>query len=356
LPQGDRFADVVVAGAGPAGATIATLLATRGKRVKLIDPGTQRTERLEIIAPAGMPVIQALNLTRLLDDPATARPCLGIRRRWGTITTEIDDFLCHPGGRGFVVERARFDNSLRALAAEAGVTFVTGRVVAAQRNAGVVTATIKTCSTYAAISARIVVDATGRASTIARKMGARRLRSESLIAERCQVDQQHYSSRDSVWLDVEGSEKSWSYQVSGPDGRQERWMVYRPTLQTSRPSSHRTDASSACLSPAAGDGWIAIGDAVTSFDPITSQGLMHALTTSLVAAGAILSPERLNDEACRIYTGAVAATFRSSEIGRTNVYSALAAKAWELREQVSSLSPKTNFNVPGHTSPMSKLR
>ncbi len=86
---------------------------------------------------------------------------------------------------------------------------------------------------------------------------------------------------------------------------------------------HVRDASSALLSQAAGDGWIAIGDAAASFDPVTSQGLMNALSTALVAAGAILSPGGLDGAARSVYSNAVAATFRYSEAGRSRVYDAL---------------------------------
>jgi flavin-dependent dehydrogenase len=66
-----------------------------------------------------------------------------------------------------------------------------------------------------------------------------------------------------------------------------------------------------------------VGDAATSFDPIASQGLANALSTALVAAGAILSRRGLDEEACAIYSGAVLATFRHSEANRLAVYQAL---------------------------------
>ena len=110
--------------------------------------------------------------------------------------------------------------------------------------------------------------------------------------------------------------------MSGPDGRRERWTVYRSGKRIGDART-RTDASSALLSHAAGDGWIAIGDAAASFDPVTSQGLVNALSTALVAAGAILSPGGLDEDARGVYSDAVAATFHHSEAGRARVYEAL---------------------------------
>jgi flavin-dependent dehydrogenase len=323
----ERATDVLVAGAGPAGATMARLLALRGRRVVLVDPGTRPTKRLEVVAPAACRVAEAAGIAHLLHDASIARPCPGIRRRWGRADIEIDDFLRRPGGRGFVVDRAPFDAALRAMAIDAGATCLTGRVVAAQRDGGETIVEIESGGARASIAAALVVDATGRPSAVARRMGAQRLVGERRIAAHHIVGAPRASDWN-AWLDVAsstgGGQGGWWYEVSGPDGRRERWDVYRPGQSMSGRACACADASSALLSRAAGEGWIAIGDAAASFDPITSQGLANALSTALVAAGAILSLASLDEDARRIYSDAVAATFRHSEAGRARVYAALA--------------------------------
>jgi flavin-dependent dehydrogenase len=320
----ERFVDVLVAGAGPAGATIARLLARQGRCVWLVDPGTRHVDRLEIIAPAACGVVEALGIVHLLDDALIARPCPGIRRRWGTPEIEIDDFLRRPGGRGFVIDRAPFDETLRRMARDAGVVCLTGRVVAARREGEAVVGKIESGSKEFGISTGLVIDATGRPSVVARRMGARRLVSERLVAERQHVDASPPTSGpDAAWLDVEGHRGGWSYAVSGPGERRDRWAIYAPEQRPHDRSSMRADASSALLSRAAGEGWIAIGDAAASFDPVTSQGLVNALSTAHVAAGAVLSPGGLDHDARAAYSDAVAATFHYSEAGRARIYGAL---------------------------------
>jgi flavin-dependent dehydrogenase len=329
----EQPADILVAGAGPAGATIARLLARKGRRVVLVDPGMRRVDRLEIIAPAACRAIEAVGIAHLLNDTSIARPCPGIRRRWGRAETEIDDFLRRPGGRGFVIDRAPFDNALREMAMDTGATLVTGRIVAAQRNSGDMIVEIESGAQRVSVVAGLVVDATGRPSAVARRMGARRLVGERRIAERQPIGALLTPDRDTGWLDVGGGQRSdqgsgeggWWYEVSGPDGRRERWVVYRPEQRMYDRSRSRADASAALLSRAAGEVWIAIGDAAASFDPVSSQGLVNALSTALVAAGAILSPGGLDADARRGYSDAVAATFRYSEAGRARVYDALAS-------------------------------
>jgi flavin-dependent dehydrogenase len=315
--------DVFVAGAGPAGTSIARLLALRGKRVTVIDPALRRPDRLEMISPSAVSVIHALDLSSVLRDPDIARPCLGIRRRWGTTRIDTDDFLCRPGGVGFVIDRADFDARLRTMAADAGVRFLAGRITAARFDEEEVVARVANPEAAFTIRANIAVDATGRSSVLARRLGAKRLRSDRLIADRMSVDQLQNSCRSPTWLDIEGQDRCWSYRMSGPNGRQENWTVYRDNGLLDRRPGTRVDASSARLSHTAATHWIAIGDAAVSFDPITSQGLVNALTTSLVVAGAILSSRGLDRDACLTYSDAVAATFHNSEVGRAAVYRTL---------------------------------
>ena len=48
-----------------------------------------------------------------------------------------------------------------------------------------------------------------------------------------------------------------------------------------------TAANSATLNHMTGDGWIAAGDAATSFDPLSSQGIFNALYSGLKAGRAL---------------------------------------------------------------------
>jgi flavin-dependent dehydrogenase len=45
-----------------------------------------------------------------------------------------------------------------------------------------------------------------------------------------------------------------------------------------------TAARSSALEPCAAEGWLAAGDASLSFDPLSAQGLLHAMFTGLAAA------------------------------------------------------------------------
>jgi flavin-dependent dehydrogenase len=334
-----------VAGAGPAGAVLARLLALRGRRVFLVDPGRRRTERLEVVSPSSLPVFAATGAAPLLDDPAIARPCLGIRRRWGTAGMQIDDFLRHPGGRGFTIDRSAFDAALRSMAKQAGVIDINGRLAGASASSGKITCQIETGARVQTISARIGVDATGRPAALARRMGARQILHERLIAA---LESREASANACAWLSVNDEIDHWSYSLDGPGGRRETWRVSRAAHRSA--GSAWVNASATCLSPAAGATWIAVGDAACAFDPITSQGLFHAISTALIAAGIILSAEGLTAETGTFYAGAVDSTFAQSEYGRAQVYRAL--KHWNaLGNPASHSSSRPTQGKPGVAAP-----
>ena len=313
-------ADYVVAGAGPAGLTIARLLALKGRKVLVVDPELRTAKRLELLSPASLGTIGALDLMPLLDDPVIARPCLGIRRQWGSAEIQHEDFLSHPYRTGYVVDRVAFDAHLRVAARAAGVDFCRARVSGIQPDrGGVLVQAIEGRSKIDAF-AGAAIDATGRAAMIARRMGARMTVRDRMIAELNQETIGEPRSDTPAWLDVQRAGPGWSYEIHGPDGHAQKWTVSRSGAERRRSRALRVDASSGILSEAAGDGWIAIGDAAISFDPIASQGLYNALSSALVATGALVSARGFDLPAARLYSDAIAATFYWSEAERSEVY------------------------------------
>jgi flavin-dependent dehydrogenase len=315
-------AEHLVVGAGPAGLTLARLLARRGRDVLVVDAGTAHADRLELLAPASLGTVTALGLAPLLDDPELARPCLGIRRRWGTAEIEYDDFFRHPHQLGYVVDRRRFDEQLRAGAIASGARFIQARASGTKGN-GVRLQIYG--GTETVVIAGSIIDATGRTAAIARRRGARIAVRDRMVADLIS-DAPGDGANAPAWLDVERQDAAaWSYRVHGAGGRVQTWRVSRSGSLPATEGLRRVDASACIVSQAAGESWIAVGDAASAFDPIASQGLFNALSSALVAAGALLSRDGLNEAAAQIYSDAVAAAFHWSEAGRANVYARGAA-------------------------------
>jgi flavin-dependent dehydrogenase len=313
--------DVLVVGAGPAGSCIARLLALRGRQVLLIDPLGPHHGRSEVVAPMALRLLDAGGVASMLEDSIVSRRCLGIKRVRSDSIIATDEFFRYPGGGGYVVDRSRFDEKLRKSATDAGAKFIQGRLKGVKYRQGSFQSIIRTGSSMMTACSDILVDATGRPALVGRRLGADRIVSETLLATR-RDDSDELSSVGTgpVWLQIQGSAERWSYHIAGPDGRRQIWEIAKRKSKKGTP--HVMDASSARLSRAAGERWVAVGDAAASFDPITSQGLANALSTALVAAGAILSPRGLDMEAADIYSDVVGSTFDNSERGRAKVYAA----------------------------------
>ena len=342
MRPGRHAVDAIVVGAGPAGATAATLLAEGGLHTVLVDNEVRPVRRLEILPPSARWLADTLDLEPLLNDPAVARPCLGIRRRWSGPGWETDDFLGHPGAVGFVVDRLRLDLLLREKARRAGARMVADRLKQFRRCAGRVSVSLEDGGEQPA--AAVFVDATGRPALLARRLGARRVTRERLTAQRLPADgRQGRDALQAAWLVVDRLNGSyWFYEVDGPQGRRERWRVGRRSGGGGESGGPRVDASSACLSQAAGPGWIAVGDAAAAFDPVASQGLSNAFSTALAAAQILLSPAGLDAASAAEYSQAVSAAFDHSESMRQAIYRALEANPMAQKGSSSDL-----HRIPG---------
>lgn len=316
------WVEIAVVGAGPAGATVARLLAHQGREVLLIDSGQHTKDRLEILSPTAMSVVSGLQLEEAFQDPFIARPCVGIRRRWGSGSEEFDDFIRRPGSKGFVIDRARFDARLRTLAHAAGSGAIEGRILSLHQENDSFELQIRREGATTRLLTSVVVDATGRAAAVARRLGAERVVTERLVAECRLLDRSGLPSQEAVWLEIESHSTCWTYATSGPDGRREGWIVYRDHHRRVA-QGHLLNASAACLTHAAGQGWIAIGDAAAAFDPIASQGLVNALSSAAVAAGVIAKEGGITVDVAADYSSAAMETFKHSERGRADVYRAV---------------------------------
>jgi len=300
---------IVVAGAGPAGSTLARLLCLKGRRVVLVDGGARTHGRLELVAPRTAGLFLAAGLTDVLDDPAVSRPCHGIRRTWDGVASE-NDFLAEPLGWGRTVDRTRLDAVLLRLAEREGATIARGRVSAVAALGGGVVVQLTGGRN---IEGAFVADATGRAAAVSRRLGARRLFAERLVATR-----ESWPRMMEDRLFVEGSADDWRYSLFGPGGRADAWRISRPSRLRRGPGL-AVDASPSRLDAFAGERWLAIGDASVAFDPIASQGLGHAMAGAMTAAGKLLGSCRMSGEdrdAFALLNLQTWATHRRDDVGR----------------------------------------
>jgi flavin-dependent dehydrogenase len=188
-------ADVVVVGAGPAGAATAILLAEAGHDVVLLDRARFPRDKVcgEYLSPEGSRILDRLGVLKAVE-AAGARPLRGMRIVAPDGTTLVGDYPRSGRWRGYrdhalAVRRLAFDAVLVERARALPVTVregfrVTGLVRDGAGVAGVEGIPEGTAGPVERIDARLVVGADGRGSVVARALGLlrpHRLRRMALI-------------------------------------------------------------------------------------------------------------------------------------------------------------------------------
>jgi len=167
--------DVVVAGGGPAGSTLATLLTRAGRSVLLCDAARFPRHKIcgEYVPPSALPIFARLGvLDQIL--------ALGPRRPVGMAVVSPDgtEVLGRYAGaaRGLSMRRLDLDRVLLEGARRSGAVVLEGtRVAALQRPPGDgFEVTVRRGAADEVLRARILVGADGRNSFVARRLGLRR--------------------------------------------------------------------------------------------------------------------------------------------------------------------------------------
>ena len=298
--------DVAIAGGGPAAATAGLVLARAGVRTVLIDreDGKRGDKAGETLAPAVKPLLQRLGVWDDLSLDGHL-PCHGNRSVWGSDGVDEISFVFSPYGHGWHLDRRAFERRLTERAVAAGAERVSGTSVIAVARAED-RWRLRCRGAVKEIEARFVIDATGRSSRIARLLGARRIVHDPLVALVAFLESDE-GDRDSYTL-VEAAENGWWYTAPLPSNRLALMFITDPpladpsfalppqTLARVKRHGYRmtmqprvVDAGSARLDRLGGDGWLAIGDAAASLDPLSSHGIASAMNGGMLAAEAVLS-------------------------------------------------------------------
>ena len=310
-----RDYDVVVAGCGPAGAAAALTLARAGRSVLMLERSRYDRPRIgESLPPAvRSPLMQLGVWEHFLADAHEPSP--GTIAVWGDGEPYENNFVFHPYGRGWHLDRARFDRMLAAVAAERGIAVrIDAGVTAVERRSGGWAIEVVEQGVASRCRARFLLDASGRPAAIARRHGARRVNRDRLVGLSqllTPVGKQANCDRRTL---VEATPQGWWYSASLPGSQwiavfmtdadllpsRSSWSMYWLSRVRDAPwtmarlsachiggTPHVSAASSSWLEPVAGPGWLATGDAAMAVDPLSSQGVSRALTSGIAAAEAI---------------------------------------------------------------------
>lgn len=307
--------DIVILGGGPAGTAVALSLntATPQLTVAMIESSAYDQLRVgETLPPTVQPLLTQLGVwTEFLAEEHL--PAYGSCAAWGSDHLESHEFIYGKYGRGWHLDRRRFDHMLAREAARRGShLFINASIVNAQKTSTGWRLALRQGSARSTLDATFVIDATGRRATFATRHGARKRRVDHLLGAyvflRCPETDDSYTM-------VEAAADGWWYSALVPGGGMvAAWMSdadlmkqqqakhpahWFAQLQKSRHTRRRVSSAEpltqpvlqvACsqrLEQATGDHWLAVGDAATTCDPLSSQGVFKALRTGILASYAI---------------------------------------------------------------------
>lgn len=286
--------DVCIFGAGPAGVATAIRLAEHGAAVTILDRPRHGPAWIgETFAGGIRAPLEALGLW---DGFCAAHhaPSYEIRSAWGTVERAASSTMVMPYGHAWHVDRERFNHDLSRAAVARGCSLRPYRTLVR----------VARCSdgwdvhvdSDAPLRARFLVDATGRCCALGRRLGARRRHLDKLIAVVRRAPR-HADPRYGHAIVVETCPAGWWYAAPTPNGHVLAFLTDHDLLDRVRPGGevHIVAAESAVFDGASPSGWLAVGDAFASHDPLFGTGVIHALRDGLRAADAVAVQARTGD-------------------------------------------------------------
>ena len=299
-------------GGGIAGC-IAAISLVDDYHITLIDKLHEPKERIgESLAPAANRILSEL---RLLEDmeqqsPTLFRQNLGMQSYWGSDQLQIIDHMRNPDGFVKSLDRRMFEVFLREKAEERGVSCIWGSALHSSTfETDQWTIQLRSSDDHKQpqhITARYIIDASGRQSHFARSIGINRNALDKLLA--CWVTVPN--TEENTMSSISSSSNGWWYSSVVPNGKRvvafhtDSDLIDKRTLKTAasfvmlaRENKHinplltgmetaiefqgTTAANSTKLERVSGAKWAAIGDAAVSFDPLSSQGMFNAMASAM---------------------------------------------------------------------------
>jgi 2-polyprenyl-6-methoxyphenol hydroxylase-like FAD-dependent oxidoreductase len=399
IPQAEymipsRF-NVIILGGGPAG--LATALSLRQANPALsvaVFEGSdyERVRIGETLPPTVRPLLEQLRIWDSFVKDGHL-PAYATASAWGSDNLIDNEFIYHPHNRGWHLDRRRFDLMLAEHTVSQQVHLLTSASLLSctRTNTQGWRVEIRTRSAERlSFEADFLVDASGRHSVLAHQQGARKIFFDRLLGLVAfyKVDTDCATPDSST--SIEACESGWWYSATLPDDRlvvafmtdddiakskqlrgMDRWCDF---LQRTRHTHRRVGnakpldnpvfypASTFRLDRFGDEGWLSVGDAASTIDPLSSHGIFKALRSGILASYAICELFKGNDGGIRKYQTLQGLEFEDYLQTRGEFYRQecrwTSSSFWERRHERITLRPSQLIKLhegPGHTHQLERL-
>ena len=330
---------IYIIGSGPAGSASALSIANisanqKQSQLNIVQVcGWQSSHHAigETIPPAASEYLHQLGVADLLNEQQHIY-CPGSISIWGQEQPGFNDFFYTPVGKGYHLDRETFNQSLINAAKSKGVKLMLNTKLSGieqVQDTKQLKLKLESAESTVFKYADFVIDATGIQAKVARSLGVARNQYDAVISA-CAIYQLDSQTEKSAHTLVSSVENGWWYGTQLPNKKAlisfcsdiktlkninadnsknwyqlllaSDWFYQRCCDQfaTVLKQPQNIDlrlAPSAILSCVIGNNWLAVGDAASSYDSITSAGITKALQQGLAAGKAIvqLFTENNND-------------------------------------------------------------
>lgn len=332
--------DLIVIGGGPAGSTVATLVAEHGHRVLLLEREAEPTFKIgESLIPATYWTFKRLGLLeKLRTSHFPQKYSVQFYSRTGKASSPFYFFQTNPHESAVTwqVLRSEFDEMLLDNAKEKGVEVQRGirvREVLFEDDTATGVVIQKTDGTRETLNATVIADSTGQRSLIGRQLNLNTVEPNLKMASLFTHYEGGYRDEgidEGATLILHTKEKdSWFWSIPLPynrtsigvvgeldyllqnrrdaNGRLDTQQIFTEELAKCTPLQQRLEGAKQLFpiqttkdfsyraSRIAGNHWVLVGDAFGFLDPVYSTGLFLALKSGEMAADAILEAFETDD-------------------------------------------------------------
>ena len=345
---------ITIIGGGVAGCCCAIALHNFGVRnLLIIDDGAEVDFKIgESLSPSANTLLKRLGI---YNDflKLGFNQSYGSASCWGSDRVGYNDAIINPSGIGWHLDRMKFERFLEQQTLNREVVWLKPARFkqVSDTESGAVRLEVSTEQGEVENIAELVIDASGRRSVLASQQNASCTVDRPLVCMAALFDDNPMSAgrRLQHMSFIESEEGGWWYTAALPDARrlvafftlpelyselelndQQSWLKrlhstsimaeFSTTLETEDSLCRRFYAASSCHHQLVGKRWLAVGDAASTFDPLTAHGLFKAMEGGLDCASAVVETVQGNAEALYSYETKVLESYRAYRRGRQYFY------------------------------------
>lgn len=321
----NKEVDIFIIGGGISGCTSAMFLCSQYSVLVLNKPERSSQFWAESLISPSRRIFRELGISDQINnlEKECCIPSIGIKSYWGNETPAYSDAFRNPDGEGWIINKPTFVNKLQQITQMFPIWFQEGTLN-----------TIKNESSHwkinfsdqngneQQVAAKFIIDASGRANILRKKLHLHRIRKDELICISASVERFKEEGLSTIISDENG----WWYSCPLPGKKHARLVSYytdadlidkravqdpgfiKQLLLSKEATLNELEikefneyqylgikaANTSKLDNIGERNWIAIGDAAMSFDPLSSQGIYKAMVTAAQASKLIITTDFIN--------------------------------------------------------------